>query len=359
MRKVFILCILLCGDIVPIEAQEVFKPYIVGFYNLENFYDTIFHGSYDDRTFTPRGSRAYTSAVFNDKVEKLATVISGIGLDISKDGPVLLGVSEVENATVLKTLLEHPLLAGRNYRFVHYDSRDFRGMDVALVYNPAYFKVERSRPLFVKIPAGTKDAVYTRDILWVTGNLDGEKIHVFVNHWPSRSGGEKRTKPARMAAALTVRNMIDSLCALDEGLKIIVMGDLNDDPPDASIVSGLRANGRVKTLKPGQLFNPWLSPFKKGYGTLAYQDAWSLFDQILLSQDFLDTNQTGIHFHKNQIFRPSYLIETVGRYKNYPMRSYSGNTYRGGYSDHFPVYVVLLKRLNRQGGTIRKKVMRY
>ncbi len=358
MRKVLILCILLHRNIMPIEAQQAFKPYIVGFYNLENFYDTIYHGSYDDRAFTPRGVKTYTSAVFKDKVEKLATVISGIGSDITKDGPVILGISEVENATVLKTLFRHPLLVKRNCRFVHYDSRDFRGMDVALVYNPAYFKVKRSRPLFVKIPAGTKDALYTRDILWVTGELDGEKIHVFVNHWPSRSGGEKRTKPARMAAAITVRNVIDSLQVHDEGSKIIVMGDLNDDPPDASIVFGLHANGQVTELKPGQLFNPWLNFFKKGYGTLAYQDAWSLFDQILLSQHFLDRTQIAIHFHENHIFRQGYLIETVGRYKNYPMRSYSGNTYRGGYSDHFPVYVVLLKRLNREGGTIRKKVMR-
>ena len=131
----------------------------------------------------------YTSRVFNDKVAKLATVLSQIGTNINPDGPALLGTAEIENKYVLDTLLRHPLIAARNYKYVHYDSKDFRGVDVALIYNPKYFRAEKSRPIFVRIPSGTKDAVYTRDILWVRGLLDGERINIFVNHWPSRSGG--------------------------------------------------------------------------------------------------------------------------------------------------------------------------
>lgn len=326
-------------------AQTTYQSAIVGFYNFENFYDTIFHGNNDDIAFTPTGSKAYTSYVFNDKVAKLAKVISQIGADINPDGPALLGTAEIENKFVLDTLLRHPLIAARNYQYVHYDSRDFRGVDVALIYNPRYFKVERSRPLFVKLPAGTKDAVFTRDILWVSGLLDGEKVNVFVNHWPSRSGGEKRSEPARMAAAVTVRSFIDSLEIIDPGVKVIVMGDLNDDPISNSITKGLKALGDAKSIKPGELYNPWLKMYKNGIGTLAYQDAWSLFDQVIISPSWLKKDQQGFFFYKANIFKAGYMIENSGRYKGYPMRTYSGDTYRGGYSDHFPAYIVLIRKL--------------
>lgn len=327
------------------NTQSTYHSAIIGFYNLENLYDTIFHGSNDDVSFTPNGTKAYTSKVFYDKVSKLARVISEIGTHINPDGPAILGVAEIENKHVLDTLLHHPLLATRGYRYVHYDSKDFRGVDVALIYNPKYFKLERSRPVFVPIPAGTKDAVYTRDILWVKGRLDGERVQVFVNHWPSRSGGQKRSEPARMAAAVTVRNCIDSLDIIDPGVKTIVMGDLNDDPVDNSVVKGLKASGNVNNLKPEALYNPWVTMYKNGMGTLAYQDAWSLFDQVLFSASFLDKKQPGFFYHRHQIFKADYMIENNGRYKGYPMRSYNGEVYSGGYSDHFPVYVVLLKKM--------------
>lgn len=326
------------------EAQLNYKSAIISFYNFENLYDTIFHGRSDDVSFTPSGSKAYTSAVFNDKIQKLAKVISIIGTDVNPDGPALLGTSEIENKFVLDTLLKHPLIASRKYQYVHYDSRDARGVDVALIYNPKYFKVEKSRPLFVHLPAGSKDAVYTRDILWVKGKLDGERVYVFVNHWPSRFGGEKRSEPGRMAAAKTVRSFIDSLEIIDPTAKIIVMGDLNDDPVNNSITKGLNATDNLKKIKPDQLYNPWMDFYKKGLGTLAYQDAWSLFDQIIISPSFLDKKQNGFFFYKNNVFKAEFMIENEGKYKGYPMRTYSGDVYRGGYSDHFPTYIILLKR---------------
>ncbi|WP_114790169.1 endonuclease/exonuclease/phosphatase [Niabella yanshanensis] len=343
MKHFYLLLLLLVAGAIT-HAQTTYRSAIIGFYNLENWYDTIFHGSHDDVAFTPNGSKAYTRKVFNDKLAKLARVLSQIGTPVNPDGPAILGVAEIENKAVLDTLLRHPLIVARGYRYIHYDSRDFRGLDVALIYNPRYFKVEKSRPVFVKIPAGTKDAVYTRDILWVKGSLDGEPVQLFVNHWPSRSGGQKRSEPARMAAARTVRNWIDSLDIIDPGVKTIVMGDLNDGPVDNSVTKGLRARGDVKNLKPDELYNPWIAMYKNGMGTLAYQDAWSLFDQVLLSASFLDTSQPGFFYYKRYIFRADYMIENTGRYKGYPMRSYTGDIYRGGYSDHFPVYVVLLKK---------------
>lgn len=328
-----------------VHTQSQYKPAIIGFYNLENFYDTIFHGSNDDISFTPHGSKAYTSTVFNDKVNKLATVLSQIGVIINPEGCALLGVAEVENKYVLDTLLKHPLMAKHSYKYVHYDSKDFRGVDVALIYNPKYFKVEKSLPLFVKIPAGAKTSMYTRDILWVKGLLDGERVHIFVNHWPSRAGGEKRSAPARMAAARTVRNFIDSLLIIDPGTKLILMGDFNDDPINSSITQGLKASGSIKDLKSDALYNPWLSMYKKGNGTLAYQDAWSLFDQIIISPSFLNKENKGYFFYKNNIFKAPYMIENTGRYKGYPMRTYNNDVYRGGYSDHFPTYIILLKKI--------------
>lgn len=326
-------------------SQNSYKPVIVGFYNFENFYDTVFHGKNDDPEFTPKGTKAYTSAVFNDKVFHLATVVSQMGTDINPDGPALLGAAELENAFVLDTLTHHPLIADRHYKYVHYDSKDFRGVDVALIYNPKYFTVLKSMPLFVSLPAGTKDAIFTRDILWVSGLLDGEKVNVFVNHWPSRSGGEKRSEPARMAAALTVRRFVDTLLKKQPQSKIIIMGDLNDDPINNSITTGLRAKDDIKKLDPQDLYDPWVADYKNGMGTLAYQDAWSLFDQIILSQPWLDKKQNGLFYYKNQIFKADYMIENLGRYKGYPKRTYSGDVYQGGYSDHFPTYIVLLKRV--------------
>lgn len=343
MKHIYLLALLLATGSIS-NAQNTYRSAIIGFYNLENLYDTIFHGSNDDVTFTPNGAKAYTGKVFNDKLAKLAGVISQIGTHINPDGAVLLGVAEIENKFVLDTLLRHPLIAARGYQYVHYDSRDYRGVDVALIYNPRYFKVERSRPVFVKIPVGTKDAAYTRDILWVKGWLDGERMQLFVNHWPSRSGGQKRSEPARMAASITVRNWIDSLEIITPGVKTIVMGDLNDEPTNNSIVKGLKASGDIKNLKPDELYNPWVSMYKNGTGTLAYQDAWSLFDQVILSHSFLDKKQPGLFYYKHYVFKADYMIENTGSYKGYPMRSYNGDVYRGGYSDHFPVYVVLLKR---------------
>ncbi len=330
---------------IQLSAQQKYSSAVIGFYNVENLYDTILHPSNDDASFTPRGSKAYTSKVYYDKLDKLAKVISEIGVDVNPDGAAVLGVAEVENLSVLEALINHPLLKSRGYKIVHYDSKDFRGVDVALLYNPAYFQVASSRQLFVQLPQGAKSSVFTRDILWVSGTLHGEKVELFVNHWPSRSGGEKRSMPGRMAAAASARKTIDNIFKKNENAKIILMGDLNDDPVNESLTKGLKAKGDAKALNTGELYNPWLDLYKKGIGTLAYQDSWSLFDQIVISQAFLDKNQEGLFYYKNQIFRKEYMVENIGRYKGYPMRTYSGDVYRGGYSDHFPVYIILLKRV--------------
>jgi hypothetical protein len=216
---------------------------------------------------------------------------------------------------------------------------------VALLYNPKYFTVENSAPLYVQLPGGSKDAYYTRDILWVQGKLDGERVHVYVNHWPSRSGGEERSAPAREAAAAVAKHHIDSVAKVQGNTKVVLMGDLNDDPVNSSVAVVLNARGKQNEVREKGLYNPWMDMYNSGIGTLAYQDSWNLFDQIIISQPWLNKEQDGFFFYKAFIFNRDFMSENVGRYKGYPMRTWDGNTYRGGYSDHFPTYIVFLKKV--------------
>ena len=340
----FIPALFFCISLVAQKQQ--YKSAIVAFYNLENFYDTVNNPTINDEEFLPDGPKNYNTKIYWTKVEHLATVISQIGTDVNPDGPALLGVAEIENDTVLNDLIHHPLLKSRNYSFVHYDSRDIRGVDVALIYNPKYFNVLNSRKLFVRMPLNAKQSFFTRDVLWVEGVLAGDTINVFVNHWPSRVGGEQRSAPGRAAAAIVDKNFIDSIEKIKPNAKVIVMGDLNDDPISPSVTKVLDAKGNIADVKPQELYNPWIDLYKKGIGTLAYQDAWGLFDQIMINYAWLNKNQSGFFYYQQHIFNKAFMIENIGRYKGYPMRTWDGNVYRGGYSDHFPTYIILLKRLN-------------
>ncbi|HMX79890.1 MAG TPA: endonuclease/exonuclease/phosphatase [Ferruginibacter sp.] len=328
------------------SQKNSFRPAIIGFYNLENYYDTVNNPKVDDEEFLPESERHYGTRVFLDKVDRLASVVSQMGTDINPDGLALLGVAEIENDTVLNILAAHKDLRNRGWKIVHYNSPDARGVDVALFYNPKYFKPLYSAPLFVKLPGGSKDSYFTRDILYVKGILDGDTIHVMVNHWPSRSGGEERSIPARAAAASVAKRVVDSLVAIDVRSKIVIMGDLNDDPISPSLTRVLGTKGKMKDVKPGGLFNPWVDYYKQGIGTLAYQDAWGLFDQVVISQAWLDKEQNGYFFHRANIFNREFLVQQTGKYKGYPKRTWDGTTYNYGYSDHFPVYVTMLKKVN-------------
>lgn len=318
---------------------------VIGFYNLENLYDTINNPFINDDDFTSQGIKKYGTAIFKDKLNKLSRVISEIGTTYADNGLSILGVGEIENDTVLQFLVQHPVLKKRNYHIVHASSKDVRGVDVALIYNPAYFTPIDAQKLFVPLPGNSKDESFTRDILYCKGLLLADTIHIYVNHWPSRRGGQERSAPARMSAATVCRKHIDAIQKENPAAKLIVLGDMNDDPGDRSIREGLRARGKIAELKTGDLFNPWAGWLEKGVGTLAHRDRWGLFDQIMLSQSWLDKSGPGFHFFKDYIFNPSYLTEYSGRYKGYPMRTWEGNRYRAGYSDHFPVYMVFLKNI--------------
>lgn len=347
MKKHLILSLLLTVAIVGgLFSQEKEKEYLVtgiGFYNLENLFDTLIDPDPNkilQEDFTPKGQKKWTAEHYQEKLVNMAKVISELGTEVTPDGLAVLGVCEVENKSVLEDLVKVKSIKERGYKVVHYDSQDKRGIDVGLLYNPKYFKVISSKNFSLR---SVDTTFYSRDQLLVTGLLNGEKIHVIVAHWPSRRGGEKRSKPRRASAAKLGRMIVDSLQANDPNAKVFYMGDLNDDPTDESVKKHLRAQGKKENMKKGDLFNPWESYYKKGIGTLAYRDTWNLFDQIMVSKSLLGKNYASLKLYKSKIFSKPYLKNSEGRYKGYPFRTYSFGAYIGGYSDHFPVYMFLIK----------------
>ena len=180
----------------------------------------------------------------------------------------------------------------------------------------------------------------------VTGDMDGEDVSIIVCHWPSRWGGQKASEPRRITAAKVTRTIIDSLFTLDPNAKIIMMGDLNDDPVNVALTDYVRATGRKGKLKDGDMFNTMWDNYKRGNGTLAYRDAWNLFDQIVISQPFLSQDATKYILHEAVVFRRDYMIQKEGQYKGYPLRTHAGGVWTNGYSDHFPTYIILKKYAN-------------
>lgn len=323
------------------QNARSFQVGCIGFYNFENLFDTLDAPNVADEEFTPQGGYRYNTAIYVDKLDKLAKVVSELGTEITPDGVSILGIAELETRKPLEDFINHPKIKSRNYQIVHYESPDERGIDVALIYQPKYFKVLSSRP--VRVPLPNND--FTRDILFVSGLYDGEPMHIFVNHWPSRSGGEAASQPLRNLAATICKDLIDSLVQADPNAKIILMGDLNDDPSSPSVRTILDAKGKKEEVKPGGLYNTMFDFYKKGIGTLAYQDAWSLFDQIIISYGFLNPKTGGYQFYQSQVHNKAYMSQQTGQYKGYPLRTFVGTNYLGGYSDHFPTYVYLIKEI--------------
>lgn len=326
--------------------QKQYSIAAFGFYNLENFYDTINQPNVDDEEFTPEGLHHYNGKIFYDKVSHLAEVISQIATDKTPDGLAFFGVAEVENRTVLETLVKDPKLKARNYQIVHYDGPDLRGVDCGFIYNPAYFKVLDSKSIRVNLREIVNDWRPTRDVLYVKGVFAGvDTIHIFVNHWPSRRGGEEATAPLRKFAAGVSKHIIDSLMAINPNTKIIDMGDLNDNPTDPSMVKVLKCTDKKDKCVLGGLYNPWVDYYKKGIGTLGYNDTWSLFDQQVISYGWLPKDQNGYFYQGAHIFSKDFMIQKTGKYKGYPKRTWDFNIYNAGYSDHFPTYITILREI--------------
>lgn len=349
MKKTFLIIVLLLAIFITAKSQDKeYKVACIAFYNLENLFDTIVDPNpkkilQDD--FTPNGDKMWTSERYYQKLDNMARVISEIGTELSPKGPVVIGVSEIENKAVLEDLVKRPALLTRNYQIVHFESQDERGIDVAFLYQPDRFKLIDAKNFPILLIEEDGDTDKTRDLVWMTGTLDGEKMHFLVDHWPSRGGG-KASIAKRNATGTHVRAVVDSIFKSKPEAKIVFMGDLNDDPIDESVKKYLNAGGKIKKLKEGQLYNPMYEKYKKGIGSLAYNDGWNLFDQIIISQSLLGDDKSTYKFHKALIFNEKYLIQKEGRYKGYPFRTFGGGEYQGGYSDHLPSYIYIIKENN-------------
>ena len=322
------------------ERQYIIRT--IAFYNIENLFDTENDTLVFDDDRTPEGKDHWTQERYNKKVEAISRVISEIGSETTKTSPDLVGICEVENKKVIEDLITHLNLRSADYGIVHFDSPDERGIDVALLYKKSVFLPTSfaSHRLLLINDEGERN--YTRDQLVVGGLLDNELVHFIVNHWPSRSGGEARSRPDRIEAAKLNKRIIDSIQKSNLSAKIIGMGDLNDSPKDDSLKKVLKAKGKRINIEPTDLFNPMEKMHRKGMGSLAYRDKWNLFDQIFFTANLL-APENGYRFWKAGVYNPNYLVTKKGQYKGYPFRTYAGGSYTGGYSDHFPVYVYLIK----------------
>lgn len=340
------LFVLLLTNIYATRSQE--KKYAIrtiAFYNLENLFDTINDPTINDEASPMMELKYNRSAVYWDKIEKLASTIAQIGLEKSKTSPAIIGVAEVENRGVLEDLVKSKHLLKNNYGIIHYDSPDKRGIDVALLYQKKYFNPVFHEVFNPNIYRGNRK-VFTRDQLLVSGYLDDEFIHLIVNHWPSRSGGEAKSRPLREKAAYQNVKIIKKIREKDADAKIILMGDFNDDPINASFKKVLKPKRKKKNVGKNDLYNPYENMYRKGFNTLAYRDNLNLFDMLLISAGLVDGGEKDFSSYKMfqaKIFNKRFLSDSKGKYKGYPFRSFSNGGYTGGYSDHYPVYIYLIR----------------
>lgn len=327
-------------------AQKQYAKISVGFYNLENLFDTV-DGPNNDADFLPNGKNQWTPERYAMKLNNMASAIGQIAGDKAPD---ILGLCELENRQVLEDLSTHPKLAKYSYSIVHFDSPDRRGIDCALFYRSGVFTFSNARVHPVVIPG--EPEVKTRDVLEVNGTILGEPVSILVAHWPSRAGGEQISLNRRMTAAKVMKKVTDSLQRLGSEQKVILMGDFNDDPTSPSLVKGLEAKNKINEVQPGDLFNVMAKLHRKGRGTLAYRDVWNLFDNIVVTSNLIGTDYTNLKLQLDKstkaygrICNSDLLTQKTGHFKGYPHRTFSYGQFQNGYSDHYPVFVYLLKEV--------------
>ena len=328
---------------VPSVAQRM-AVYSVAFYNQENLFDYEDDpNNPGDDEFLPNGPYNWTESKYKEKIFNMAYTISQLAIDNHCPvGPAVVGLAEVENERVVKDLVNASPLAGRKLEYVHYDSPDRRGIDVALLYNPKLFKLVSSTTYKLNVP-GMPD-FKTRDQLLVNGVMAGEPVSIIVNHWPSRYGGSK-SEPLRIAAAELTRHIADEVRKQNPEAKVIIMGDLNDDPKDKSCAKIIGATRTKKACTEYGYYNTTWELYDKGIGTLCYQNAWCLYDQQIISGNFLNKEPKTLTFWKAEVFNRDYLTQKEGKNKGYPLRSFSNSNWQNGFSDHFPSITYYVKEM--------------
>ena len=350
------------------QQPKRYALYGVAFYNLENLFDTLHDAGKSDYEYLPNGTNKWGKMKYEAKLHNMARVLSELCTDKLPQGPAVIGVSELENHLALEDLLHQPSLAGRGLKYVDVAGPDRRGVECAFIYNPRFFQMERYMHVpYYYAPSGRVDdplvgfytdeqgevqaytdlkgdtTHITRGFLVMQGLLAGERMFFIVNHWPSRAAGSE----ARERAGYQVRLLKDALMASHPEAKVMIMGDMNDDPADKSMTTALGCKHQTdKVKKATDLFNPWHETlYKRGQGTLLYQGKWNLFDQIVFSGNLLGTDRTSLKFYKHEIFMRDYLFQQEGKYKGSPLRTHAGGVWLNGYSDHLPTYVYLIKEV--------------
>lgn len=355
IKKFYLTFLLLVAMASVALAQErKFSLYAVGFYNQENLFDTCHDAGKNDYDFLPTGAYKWNTLKYTHKLRNMARALADMGTDRTPVGCAFIGLSEVENANVLRDLTAQEPLAARNMQFIHHEGPDKRGVDCAFIYNPKQFQPYNS---FIKqyVYENGDTTHFTRPFLVVQGKLGGDDVTVVVCHWPSRGAeGKFRDWGGKQVRALT-----DSIAASQPEMKILVMGDMNDDPDNTSMAKFLGARREMKEVGDGDFYNPWWNILRKeNRGTLAYQGAWNLFDQIVMSRNLLATQNTKdakeyrkavmqncetLRFYQNDIFQRDYLMQDEGKYKLAPKRTTAGGVWLDGFSDHLPVVTYLIK----------------
>lgn len=336
----------LCLSSVAQESNRRVQVAAVAFYNFENLFDTIPNNPEGrDVEFTPAGPRRWDSRKYQEKVHNMAYAISQFKTRtprLTPYGPVIIGISEIENRSVVEDVVNQPELKDLGLRIVHHDSPDARGVDVGMIYNPRFFQVQNvTNHRLSAVP------FRTRDQMCVVGSLMGEQVAVIVNHWPSRLGGEERSAPNRMAAAELCKHIADSLWSVNPEMGVIIMGDLNDDPQSKSCAITLDAKKNREDATPHGFYNPWWKILDRGIGTLAYKSQWNLFDQIIISGNLANAPEDRWGFFKAEVLNFDFLTDHEGNRQGYPKRTFASGSYLGGYSDHYPTEILLRRYVTK------------
>lgn len=351
------------------QEQKRYKVYGVAFYNLENLFDTLHDAGKNDYEYLPNGQNKWGKMKYEAKLHNMARVLSELCTDKLPNGPAVIGLAEVENHHALEDLLKQPALEKRGWKYVDYPSPDRRGIECAFFYNPRFFQLERSMlvPFYYSTTGDIHDPLLgfhvdadgtvqaetdpmrgdtthlTRGFLVMQGKMDGEKMTFIVCHWPSRGAGSE----ARERAGFQVRQLQLALMKKDPDSKVVIMGDLNDDPNNKSVMKELGCKTETKQVKePTDLYNPWYNTlYKVGQGTLYYNGKWNLFDQIIVSGNLIGSDRSTLKFFRHEIFMRDYLFQLEGRYKGSPLRTHAGGVWLNGYSDHLPTQIYLAKEV--------------
>jgi endonuclease/exonuclease/phosphatase family metal-dependent hydrolase len=338
MKNIAILTALIFFTLQSLYSQKNVKSFLVVSYNVENLFDTVNSPLFEDDEYTPSGTKAWTYDRYEKKINDLTRVLLSIP---GKELPALIGLSEIENRSVLEDLVDQRGLRKGEYEIVHEDGQDPRGIECALLYRPDLFKYKSHEYVPIDDPVDP-DYLY-RGILHVKGKApDGSSLHIFVNHWKSRSGGKQETERQRMFSAISLRKQMDLLMARESGFKVIIMGDFNDEPTNRSLTNGLSALNKRRNIQMGDYYNLFYDLHNiEGKGTYNYQGNWNMLDQVIISYNLLDQERgltTG--FGSGVILKEEWMLYVSEKYgESLPSATYGGPEYYGGPSDHLPVYV--------------------